>query len=70
MTAYQLLGTAIAESVHAVGTALRTLAADDGADVSARTHNDWSDQFSAASNDQRAARRRVNALYRGATVRL
>jgi hypothetical protein len=57
---------AIAEPVQAVGEAFnRLFAAPSGAGAPA-----WVEQFSAASHDERDARCRVHALYRGATVRL
>ena len=59
------LNTAI-DSVHAVGEALNRLFAVPS-DTQAPA---WAEQFSAASHDQRDARCRVLALYRGATVRL
>lgn len=70
MTIYQMLGHAIAGSVQSVGSAFRLFptAADAGAGAARST--DWPGQFSAASLDERRARRTVNALYRGATVRL
>ncbi len=37
--------------------------------VSARKPNAWSDQFSAVSLDEPDARRNVDALYRGGSVR-
>jgi hypothetical protein len=59
------LNTAIAP-MHAAGEALnRLLAAPGGPRASA-----WAQQFSDASHDQRDARCTVQALYRGATVRL
>lgn len=71
MNVYQVLGHAIAESVHSVGTALRGLAATPVTPTSARQGSDnWVDQFSPASLHQRTARRQVDALYRAATVRL
>jgi len=60
------LNTALAGSAHAVGEILnRLFAAPSDAQASA-----WTQQFSAASHDQRDARCRVHALYRAATVRL
>jgi hypothetical protein len=59
------LNTAIADSVHAVGEALNRLFAHSDAQAPA-----WAEQFSTASHDQRDARCRVHALYRGATIRL
>lgn len=38
--------------------------------VSARKPNAWTQQFSAVSHDDLAARRNVDALYRGGAVRL
>lgn len=70
MNIYQVLGTAIAESVGSVGTAFQLFATSEPRQPSARQLAGWVDQFSAASLDQRAARRTVDALYRGATVRL
>lgn len=68
MTVFQMLGHAIADSVQSVGSAFHLF--PTGADVGATRSIDWSGQFSAASLDERRARRTVNALYRGATVRL
>ncbi len=70
MNVYQMLGHSIAESVASVGAAFRgspTVA------VPAPRHSPaagWLDQFSVASLDQRAERLTVDALFRGATVRL
>lgn len=70
MNVYQMLGHSIAESVASVGAAFRGL--PTGA-VQAPRHSraaGWLDQFSGASLDQRAERLTVDALFRGATVRL
>lgn len=70
MNIYRVLGTAIAESVGAVGTAVRHLGDAPPATLSVQPQSGWSDQFSDASLDQCRARRTVDALYRGATVRI
>lgn len=70
MTVYQMLGHAIAGSVQSVGSAFHLFPIGNSSDVSASQPADWSAQFSPASLDQRRVRRTVNALYRGATVRL
>jgi hypothetical protein len=63
----QMLGQAIAESVSAVGDAFPLFPATARAERDGLS--DWHAQFSAASNDQRAARRTTQALFRAATVR-
>jgi hypothetical protein len=67
---YQVLGTAIAESVGSVGTAFQMFNGSAPRQVAGGARSGWLDQFSDASLNQRAARRTVDALYRGATVRL
>lgn len=67
MNIQQMLGSAIAESVDAVGNAFPLFPATPRADRDGLA--DWHAQFSAASNDQRAARRTAQALFRAATVR-
>lgn len=69
MNAYDVLGRAIASTVAAVGSALSGLQASNGQAASADQLGAWLDQFSAASLDQKDARRTVRALFRGATVR-
>ena len=56
----------LADSVHAVGEALNRLFVVPGESHAPA----WAEQFSAVSHDQRDARCTVQALYRGATVRL
>jgi hypothetical protein len=63
----QMLGQAIAESVSAVGNAFPLFPATPSAERDGLS--DWHAQFSAASHDQRAARRTAQALFRAATVR-
>lgn len=70
MNLYRVLGESIAESVNAVGAAVRDLRQSAATNGSAITTDAWSDQFSAASLNDRRARRTVDALYRAATVRL
>lgn len=70
MNIYRVLGLSIAESVNAVGVAVRGLGQSNGAHAIAAPAEGWSDQFSDASLDDRRARRTVDALYRAATVRL
>jgi len=67
---YQVLGTAIAESVGSVGTAFQIFGGDTPRPTAGSAPAAWLDQFSEVSLDQRTARRTVDALYRGATVRL
>lgn len=67
MNIQQMLGQAIAESVNAVGNAFPLFPATVSAERGALA--DWHAQFSAASNDQRVARRTAQALFRAATVR-
>ncbi len=62
-----MLGQAIAESVSAVGNAFPLFPATLRGDRDGLA--DWHAQFSAASNDQRTARRTAQALFRAATVR-
>lgn len=71
MNVYQMLGHSIAQSVDSVGTAFRVFAAR-GSQGTARhpAAAGWLEQFSPASLDQRAQRLTVDALYRGATVRI
>lgn len=64
-----MLGSAIAESVDAVGSAFHLLAAREPRAGRPESLADWHDQFSSASLDQRAARRTALALFRAATVR-
>lgn len=70
MNIYQVLGQAIAESVGAVGTAFQLFQGAAPRAASSEPLSGWLGQFSEASHDQRAARRTIDALYRGATVRL
>ncbi len=70
MNIYRVLGSAIAESVGAVGTAVRHLGDTPSAVGHDGVSSGWIDQFSDASLDDRRARRTVDALYRGATVRI
>lgn len=70
MNVYQVLGQSIAESVGSVGTAFRVFASSAPAGQSVQPASGWLDQFSAASLDQRAERLTVDALFRGATVRI
>jgi hypothetical protein len=67
---YRVLGESIAESVNAVGAAVRSLSLSSGPSGTATSADGWADQFSAASLDDRRARRTVEALFRAATVRL
>lgn len=67
---YRVLGLSIAESVNAVGAAVRGLGQSTGANEFVVPAEGWTDQFSDASLDDLRARRTVDALYRGATVRL
>jgi hypothetical protein len=67
---YRVLGASIAESVNAVGTAVRGLGQPTGSNDAGASPSGWADQFSAASLDDHRARRTVDALYRGAMVRL
>lgn len=62
-----MLGQAIAESVSAVGNAFPLFPSTPRDERGSL--DDWHAQFSAASNDQRAARRTTQALFRAATVR-
>ncbi len=71
MNVYQMLGQSIAESAAAVGAAFRAFPSSAEAALDeAHQAVGWLDQFSAASLDQRAERRTVDALFRGATVRI
>lgn len=70
MNIYRVLGTAIAESVGAVGTAFRDLTVGASPARAGDAGAGWADQFSDASLDQCRSRRTVDALYRGATVRI
>ena len=54
----------------AIGAAWHRQPGRDASRDAARSTPGWLEQFSAASLDQRAARRTVDALFRGATVRL
>ncbi|WP_326405158.1 hypothetical protein [Methylibium sp.] len=63
MDLYRVLGVAVTESLAVVTQAWRRWADDTGG-------ADWAAQFSESSNDDRRGRRRVEALFRGATVRL
>lgn len=56
--------------MNAVGTAARRWGETSGFHGASASHDGWTDQFSPASLDDRRARRIVDALYRGATVRL
>lgn len=70
MNIIHVLGGAIAESVGSVGTAFQLFSTGASRGATPRQQAGWLEQFSEASLDQRAARRTVNALYRGATVRI
>ena len=70
MNIREMLGGAIADSVSSVGTAFELFSTGSRRRSSARQQAGWFEQFSEASLDQRAERRTVNALFRGATVRL
>jgi hypothetical protein len=64
---YQILGAAIADSMHSAVGALHVFGADQP--VSHRSRVGWHEQFSAASLDERRARRTADAMFRGPTVR-
>ena len=70
MNIYRVLGTAIAESVGAVGTAVRQLGDTRSPIASIEQASGWIDQFSDASLDDCRSRRTVDAMYRGAMVRI
>lgn len=70
MNIYRVLGTAIAESVGAVGTAVRQLGDFPSSRITVAPVSDWADQFSDASLDDCRSRRTVDAMYRGAMVRI
>lgn len=70
MNIYRVLGSAIAESVDAVGTAVRHLGFSESSAPAVRAVAGWTEQFSDASLDEQRSRRTVDALYRGAMVRL
>jgi hypothetical protein len=64
---YQILGAAIADSMHSAVGALHVFGA--GQTIPDRSRVGWHEQFSAASLDERRARRTADAMFRGATVR-
>lgn len=70
MNVYQVLGHSIAESVATVGAAFRGFPSAAGQAPRRSPAAGWLDQFSGASLDQRAERLTVDALFRGATVRI